>query len=381
MGELSWHDRGRLWLRLGMRLVLFLLFLFACVTWGAGLVSLFAPFLLAGGCAWGLSPVVKWLHKRSKLPRRVLALGVLVLTFLALGWLLWTLCSALVREIGSLAGDWAGLVASLQAMVDNMGGLFSRGIDLLPPAAQATAHDMVARLFGWLDTAIPRLLSWALDYTASLATALPSFAVGLAVFVMASYFLMADYPRLRASVADRLPQGPRYFFSLVKRAATAGFGGYIKAQLLLSVGVFAILLVGFFFIRQSYALLLALGLAVLDFIPIIGAGTAMVPWAVADLLMGDYRHALGLMAVWALVALFRRLWEPKILAGQTGLSPLLSLVSVYVGMRLGGVPGMILGPILCLVTLNLCRSGVLDNFLRDAKLAVADCAAILRGTT
>ena len=380
MDELSWHDRGRLWLRLGMRLVLLLLFVWACALWGAALVSLFAPFLLAGLCAWGLSPVVKWLHKRFKLPRRVLALGVLVLAFVALGWLLWTLCSALVREIGSLAGDWEGLVASLQAMVDHMGGLFSRGIDLLPPSAQDTAQASVAQFFQWLDTAIPRLLSWALDYTTALATALPSFAVGLVVFVMASYFLMADYPRLRASVADKLPQGPRYFFSLVKRAATAGFGGYIKAQLVLSVGVFFILLAGFLLIRQSYALLLALGLAVLDFVPILGAGTAMVPWAVVDALTGDYRHALGLMAVWGLVALFRRLGEPKILAGQTGLSPLLSLVSVYVGMRLAGVPGMILAPILCLVCLNLCRSGVLDNSLRDAKLALADCAAILRST-
>ena len=380
MDELSWHDRGRLWLRLGMRLVLLLLFVWFCALWGGALVSLFAPFLLAGLCAWGLSPVVKWLHKRSKLPRRVLALGVLALAFLALGGLLWWLCSALVREIGSLAGDWEGLVASLQAMVDDLGGFFSRGIALLPPSAQATADDMVARLFQWLDTAIPRLLSWALDYTASIATALPSFAVAAVVFVMAAYFLMADYPRLRASVADRLPQGPRYFFSLVKRAATAGFGGYIKAQLFLSVGVFFILLAGFFLIRQSYALLLALGLAVLDFIPIIGAGTAMVPWALVDLLTGDFPHALGLLAVWALVALFRRLGEPKILAGQTGLSPLLSLASVYVGMRLAGVPGMILGPILCLVALNLFRSGVLDNSLRDTKLALADCAAILRGT-
>ena len=381
MDELSWHDRGRLWLRLGMRLVLLLLFLWACAAWGAALVSLFAPFLLAGLCAWGLSPVVKWLHKRFKLPRRVLALGVLILVFLALGWLMWALFSGMVREIGSLAVDWEGLVASLQAMVNNMGSLFSRGMDLLPPSAQVAAQDAVARLFQWLDTAIPRLLSWALDYTASLATALPSFAVAAVVFVMASYFLMADYPRLRANVADKLPQGPRYFFSLVKRAATAGFGGYIKAQLLLSVGVFFILLAGFLLIHQPYALLLALGLAVLDFIPIIGAGTAMVPWAVVDLLTGDFRHALGLLAVWGLVSLFRRLAEPKILGNQTGLSPLLSLASVYVGMRLGGVPGMIFGPILALVSLNLYRSGVLDNSLRDARLALADCAAILRGTT
>ena len=95
--------------------------------------------------------------------------------------------------------------------------------------------------------------------------------------------------------------------------------------------------------------------------------------------MGDYRHALGLMAVWGLVALFRRVGEPKILGDQTGLPPLLSLASVYVGMKAGGVAGMILGPVLCLVALNLLRSGVLDRSLADLRTAFWDISAILRG--
>ena len=136
-------------------------------------------------------------------------------------------------------------------------------------------------------------------------------------------------------------------------------------------------------IQQNYALLLALGLAlalaVLDFIPIVGAGTVMVPWAFIDLFTGSFRHAVGLMVVWGIIALFRRVAEPRVLGGQTGLSPILSLVGVYVGMKLAGVLGMILGPILCLVVINVYRSGVLDNVLSDLRLAAADIGAILRG--
>ena len=147
----------------------------------------------------------------------------------------------------------------------------------------------------------------------------------------------------------------------------------------MSAVVFFILLAGFLLIRQPYALLLALALAVLDFIPILGSGTAMVPWAVIDLFTGQLRHGVGLMVVWGVVALFRQVAEPKILGGQTGLPPILSLISVYVGMRLAGVPGMILGPVLCLVVLNVCRSGILDPALADVKLAVSDLGAILKG--
>ena len=218
-----------------------------------------------------------------------------------------------------------------------------------------------------------------MDSATNVARTLPSFAVASIVFVMAAYFLTTDFPRLRAAAVDKLPQGPRFFFSQVKRAASAGFGGYIRSQIILSIGVFFILLGGLLLVRQPYFLLLAFALAVLDFIPIIGSGTVMVPWAVVDVVLGDYRHALGLMAVWGLVALFRRVGEPKILGDQTGLSPLLSLASVYVGMKLYGVAGMILGPVLCLVVLNLIRSGVLDRSLADLRLAAADISALLRG--
>lgn len=380
MNELSWSQRGRLWLRLGLRLILCLALLWAAVWLGPPLVSLFAPFLLAGIMAWFLSPVVRWLHKKLGLPRGVLSLLVLLLVFAVLCGFLWWLLSTAVGEIVKLAGDWEGLVASLQAGMDHLGDLFSRGMDLLPAAARETAEGLVARFFGWLETVIPGLLTAAVDYATNVARALPSFAVAAVVFVMASYFLMTDWPHLRAAAADKLPRGPRTFLSLVKRAASAGFGGYLKAELILSVGVFFILLIGFFLIRQDYALLLALGLAVLDFIPILGSGTVMIPWAVIDLFLGDFRHAMGLMAVWGLVALFRRLGEPKILGNQTGLSPLVSLVSVYVGMRLAGVMGMILAPILCLVARNVYRSGVFDPALADLKLAARDISAILKGS-
>lgn len=379
MKELSWPERGRLWFRLGLRLLFVLLVCWAVTALGPTLLSLFAPFLLAFLAAWALSPLVRWLHGKLGLSRNILSLALLLLVFAALGALLWSLFTGILREVVSLAGNWEALVASLQSVVDRLGVLFSRGMAHLPASARATADSLVEQFFQWLETVIPRFLTAVVDKGTSLVTALPSFAVASIVFVMACYFIVSDFPHLRTSLVDRLPQGPRYVLSLVRRAVSAGFGGYIRAELILSAGVFVILLAGFFLIHQPYALLLALALAVLDFIPILGSGTVMVPWAVIDLFTGQLRHAVGLMVVWGLVALFRRVGEPKVLGNQTGLSPLLSLASVYVGMQLAGVAGMILGPVLCLVVLNVLRSGILDNVTADIRLAAGDISALLKG--
>lgn len=380
MKELSWSQRGLLWLRLGLRLFLFFLGLWALVRLGPALCSLFAPFLLAFFVAWALASPVGWLYDRLRLPRRFSALALLLLAFALLSALVWSLVWVTVNEISSLSLDWQGLLASLQTLVNDLGLRFSRWMALLPASFQSAVDQLIARMFQWLETAVPQLLSGGMDLAAGVARSLPSFAVATVAFVLAAYFLTVDFPHLKALVSDKLPQGPRVLLLQIRRAASAGFGGYVRSQLILTVGVFFILLLGFLLVRQPYFLLLALALAVLDFIPIIGSGTVMVPWAVVDVVLGDYRHALGLMAVWGLVVLFRRVAEPKILGDQTGLSPLLSLVSVYVGMKVAGVLGMILGPVVCLVGLSLVRSGVLDRSLADLRLAAADLSALLRGS-
>ena len=211
-----------------------------------------------------------------------------------------------------------------------------------------------------------------------MAANVSGFAVALVVFMMASYFITGDYPRLRFELTDRVPMVARDFCRSVKDIFMRAFGGYIKSQLILSFGVFIILTIGFLLMKQPYGLLLAFGLAVLDFIPIIGAGTVMVPWAVLDMVLAQYGEAAALMAVWGVIVVFRRFAEPKILGDQTGLSPILSLVGIYVGMKAGGVLGMVVGPLLLLVLINLTKLGIFQPVLDDLSLAAGDISAILR---
>ncbi len=376
-GQLTWRERGWLWFRLGIRLVLTAIVLSALALLGRPLLSLFAPFIAALLTAALLNPLVKWFQRRLGLSRQVLAALLLILVFGALGAAIGFLGYAVVGELVSLAQNWEGLLESLQGALEQLEALSAHLWTLVPPQFNQTAQSLTDGLLQWLNTATPNLLNALVDYTTNKAMGVPSFVVALVIFVMATYFLTADYPYLRTRAAQNMGEGLLHFCRQVRSTALVAFGGYLKAELLLSVGVFFILLVGFFVTRQPYGLLLALGLAILDFIPIIGAGTVMVPWAVAALFVRDYPTAIEMMAIWGVVALFRRVMEPKFVGDQTGLSPILSLVSIYVGMKLGGVLGMILGPILLLVALNLAGMGMFRSLRMDLSAAAKDIAAIL----
>ena len=377
--ELTWRERGRLWLRLGIRLAGTILVVLFLMYGAPPLLGLLMPFVLALVLTWILNPAIVKVQRRLGASRKALSLVMLILIFTVAGGLLAALVYSVVSEVASLVMNWPAIWSgNLQPAITDLEGFLSGLFAGLPQQVNQTATDGLERLVAWLNEMIPELLSRAGSAAGSFAFSIPSFVVALVIFVMATYFIASDYPRLRLMVTDRLSPGVRDFFGSVKRTAVAAFGGYVKAQLILSVVVFFILLAGFVVIRQPYSVLLAFLLAVLDFIPIVGSGTVMVPWAVADLFLGQYRHAVELMVIWGVIALFRRVAEPKVVGDQTGLSPILSLISIYVGMKIAGVAGMILGPVLCMVVINIGRLGVLDGVLSDLRLAAGDLAAILK---
>lgn len=375
--QLTWSQRGKLWLRLSIRFLLAALGLWLAVRFGRWLLSLCAPFLLALAAAAALNPLVKRLQKALGWNRQLLAAVLLLLIFGLAGGALALLAYAAVGQAVSLAQNWGGLLNSFQSAAEQIESLFAQFLTLVPPQVTQLAQDAGDHLFQWLSDVAPTVLAnWGLE-AGEKAMGLPSFLVALTIFIMAAFLLTADYPYLRSRAVQHMDEEVLRFLEQVRSTALGAFGGYLKAELLLSVGVFFILLVGFFLIRQPYSLLLALGLAVMDFIPIIGAGTAMVPWAFLELFTGDLASAAELMAIWGVIALFRRVMEPKFVGDQTGLSPLLSLVSIYVGMKLAGVAGMIFGPIVLLVLLNLAGMGMFRGAALDLAAAARDIAAIL----
>lgn len=375
--QLTWPQRGALWLRLGIRLGLTALAVWLAARFGRPLLSLFAPFLLALIAAAALNPLVKKLQRLLGWNRQVLTLLLLFLIFGLLGGGLTLLVYAAAGQLVSLVQNWGGLLDSLQTVMDQLEALFARLLTLAPPQVNEIVENAKDSLFLWLSEAAPAALGNLGLEAGERAMGLPAFLVALVIFIMATFLLTADYPYLRSRYVQHLDEGLLRFLGQLRTTALGAFGGYVKAEFLLSVGVFFILLAGFFLIRQPYGLLLSLGLAVMDFIPIIGAGTVMVPWAFVALFTGDFTAAVELMAIWGVIALFRRVMEPKFVGDQTGLSPILSLVSIYVGMKLAGVLGMVFGPVVLLVVLNLAGMGMFRGARLDLEAAARDIAAIL----
>lgn len=377
--QLTWKQRGELWLRLGVRAVLLVLVLLVLRYGVMPALSLLSPFVLALVLSWLFNPPVRWLQRKLSISRGPITLALLILAFGLVGGVLWGLTWMAVEQVQALFLNWEAVVDGIVSSLDQVMAWFGGFSNLLPGEASNVGGRLGELVESWVrDIDVSGWLKLAADRAPSLVGQVSAFVVATIVFMMATYFITADYPRLRFFITDRVPAPARSFCGQVRRIFMEAFGGYLKSQLIISFVVFLILALGFFIIGQPYGLLLALGFAVLDFIPIIGSGTVMVPWAVVDIIVGNYTHAAQLMVIWGIIALFRRLGEPKILGDQTGLSPILSLIGIYVGMLVGGVLGMIVGPLLLLVLINLAKLGIFSPVMGDLSAAASDVAAILK---
>lgn len=372
--ELPWRERGRLWLRLLIRTLLLATLGLLFVKIGLPLLSFCMPFVAAIILTWLLEPLVRFLIRKTILSRKAISIFLVLLICGLFGGVLFWFGYQIAIQVIALANSWSVIWAEVLTVFNQLAEVVRGFVDFLPEEVGAVVQSGTANIMNWLQELGTASI---LPKTTSFAIRLPWVILSFLFFLMGTYFIMADFPRIGAVVTDWMPINLKAFIRFVEKTFQAAFGGYIRAQLLLSLVVFFILLAGFSMMHLNYGLLLAFLLAVMDFIPLIGAGTIMIPWAIVDMALGRWQEAAFLLVVWGIIAVFRRVAEPRFLGSQTGLHPVLSLVGIFVGMKAWGVLGMILTPILFLVIINIFRSGVFDGFRDDAISAFQDLSAFL----
>ncbi|MFR3729951.1 AI-2E family transporter [Lacrimispora sp.] len=131
---------------------------------------------------------------------------------------------------------------------------------------------------------------------------------------------------------------------LGNRLMTVG-SAWLKTQGTIMLFTMGICSAGLFFMGNPYFILLGIGIGLLDALPIFGTGTVLIPWAIAAMVNKNWVYGIGLIIIYIICYFLREIMEAKIMGGKVGLTPLETLVSMFVGLQLFGLLGFILGPI------------------------------------
>jgi sporulation integral membrane protein YtvI len=170
--------------------------------------------------------------------------------------------------------------------------------------------------------------------------------LGVLLSIISAFFFIKDNRQIYRSFVNLTPGWLSENVSLIKKSLLSALGGYYRAQILIGCIVGTMCMTGLAILRYPYALFLGFIIIVLDTLPMVGCGAVFWPWIVMSMITGDYARAVGLLVIYSIVFVTRQMIEPRILGKQIGVHPLLTLMSMYIGLKVFGVLGVIIGPII-----------------------------------
>ncbi|MDF2686954.1 MAG: sporulation integral rane protein YtvI, partial [Clostridia bacterium] len=166
-----------------------------------------------------------------------------------------------------------------------------------------------------------------------------------------------DLPKIKSFLTKQIPARYKVDILESREFLYNKIFRIIRAYVIIICITFVELLLGFMLIGIEYAVLMAFLVSILDLLPIIGTSTFLIPWALVTMIGGDIKTGIGLIVIAVIVSVVREVIQPRIVGSQIGLTPLLTLISMYVGLKAFGLPGLLIAPILLIFIKNLNDSG------------------------
>lgn len=365
--ELPERDKRPYWkvaVSLAFSLIGTILFIVA----GVKLLLYFMPFVIGWFISFIAYPLVCWLEKRLKIVKKLGSMLIIVAVLAGIVVGIYFGGSRLVYEIGELMKDFPDMYTQLEDGLEQIGTNLQGVFNILPDGIQTGWNAVVQNLDQSMGSLISRMGDPAVAAAGNFVKTIPSIMIAVIVAVVSAYFFIAQREQVIEWANRIAPEPIQRRMTMVIDNLKFAVGGYFKAQFKIMFVVFIILLVGFEVLDINYAVLLGILIAFLDFLPFFGTGTALIPWAVYKLLIGNYRMTIALLILYAVTQVIRQLIQPKLIGDDVGLNPLATLVFLYVGYKLGSLLGMIFAVPIGMIVINMYKAGAFDYILDDVKI-------------
>ncbi|WP_337935053.1 sporulation integral membrane protein YtvI [Jutongia sp.] len=362
----------RILVNLGVALagVLFLIFVVP------QLVRFLMPLIVAWIVAMIANPIIRFLEKRIKIMRKHGSALVIILVLATLIAAFYGLAVLVASQFSSWVTELPEVYDSVTQNLQHLFRLLHQKYNIIPADVKLAFDQRENMLDSYIQKAIDGLLkmvkSGSLSKVSSLASSLMDFLVYAILTILASYFMTVEKDHFTKLLQEKTPAGVQRIWDKIKKIFIRAIGGYFKAHFQIMIVIFFITVIPFAFMGISYSGLLAVVIAIVDFLPFFGAGTVLVPWAVYRLVTGSYTYAAILFVIYVVVLIVRQALEPKLIGDNIGTSPFETLVFMLVGYRLAGMLGLIVGIPVGMILMECYREGMFDDYIRGIKILARD---------
>ena len=317
------------------------------------------PFLVALCLSALLEPPVQRLHRALGVRRSFAAVLLTTSLLLVLGGA----AAFFALRLGAQLSEWSSrlpqAIESFPALWNSVVNRMEGWYTACPPFLRSLLDALAASLSENAPALVGRAGGFLMEKMSSLAAALPGAGLFTVTTVLALYFTAVNYNMILAFLKRQLPPAWQPRCRAAVQCCRGAILKWLRSELAMILVTFAIVLAGLTLLGYDFALLAACFISLVDALPVLGAGTILIPWSVFCFLLGDASRGLSLIALYAVSLLVRSLLEPRLLAGQANLPSITVLLAMYLGFHFLGVKGMLLLPVFLILTKHLQDAGVI----------------------
>lgn len=321
------------------------------------LVPYSLPLIFAFLTAVLLEGMVQGLISKLRFKRFQAVLAVFLGYVLLIGVIGYNLISTIAQQAVSLSQNTPTFVKDFySSVIRPLIGKWEFYSRSLPPEVILQINSTIEKNVNTLDS----LLQSGVSSILNLLTAIPGFLIEMLIYMIALFLFSLELPRLKQKLEQHMKSQTKEKVYLVARQLNKAGMGFIKAQVILSVITFVMAYSGLAILNAPYTGLLSLLIVIVDILPILGTGSVLVPWAIIALLQNNNFLGIGLIILFVVITVVRRVIEPKVYSTNLGISPLASLISIYIGFKLLGIVGILLGPTVVIVYDTLRKANIIQ---------------------
>lgn len=323
----------------------------------------FLPFVIGFGIAFILKPLINSISKKFGLNRKVVA-GITVLIFYTtVGALITVLIVKLFVELKDVFIKLPNLyTTTIEPVILQLSSGFEDILIKLDPILMQAIRDMISSLTESLGSIISSISSGVVVFISSTVTTVPTFFIIVIFSIIASFFFAMDYTNITTFITRQFSERASSIIFDVKDYIVGTLFKFIKAYSIIISVTFIELAIGLSILRVESAITIALLIACVDVLPVLGTGGIVIPWIIIELIRGDIGLAVGLTIIYVVITIVRNVLEPKVVGQQIGLHPIVMLMCMFIGVKIFGFLGLFVLPIIVIILKNLNDSGKIHIF-------------------
>lgn len=331
--------------------------------------KLMLPFILGFIITLILNPAVDLLQKYVKMPRGYAVFTSIIVITAIFSAIITLLVNEIIEGFNYLSkimpahyNDFSTFLQ--EKFTSNILPFYQNILEQfqnMDPSQRGTVMETLQVMSEQITNSISNLLQSIGNGFYGFIKGLPSFATVLVFSLLAAFFISKDWHRIMDGLHKKVPSKVQNRINSIHEGLQDALFGYIKAEFKITFISAVIVYIGLLVLGIKHALTIALIIWLVDFLPYIGAILIFLPWAIYAFSTGEVFLGSGLAILYGLIVVQRQLIKPKILSSNIGISPLMTLITLYVGFKLIGFIGIVIGPLTFILLKIFYETGIFHD--------------------